>query len=76
MLTDPGLSIAVVGLGRVGLITAVGMAELGWNVFGAEADCARAQTIRQGVVPFYEPGVEAPLRAHLASARLNVENSV
>ena len=68
--------IAVIGLGRVGLITAVGMAELGWHVFGAEADCARAQAIRQGIVPFYEEGVEEPLRAHLASARLNVENSV
>jgi UDPglucose 6-dehydrogenase len=68
--------VAVVGLGRVGLITAVGMAELGWHVFGAEADCARAQAIRQGIVPFYEEGVEEPLRTHLASARLNVENSV
>ena len=68
--------IAVIGLGRVGLITAVGMAELGWHVFGAEADCARAQAIRQGIVPFYEEGVEGLLRTHLASARLNVENSV
>ena len=68
--------IAVIGLGRVGLITAVGMAELGWQVFGAEADCAKAQAIRQGIVPFYEEGVEGLLRAHLASATLNVENSV
>ena len=74
--TDDDLVVAVVGLGRVGLITAVGMAELGWQVFGAESDCAKAQQIRQGIVPFYEEGVEEPLRAHLASARLNVENSV
>ena len=74
--TDADPIIAVVGLGRVGLITAVGMAELGWQVFGAESDCAKAQMIRQGIVPFYEEGVEEPLRAHLASARLNVENSV
>ena len=74
--TDADPIIAVVGLGRVGLITAVGMAELGWQVFGAEASSARAQAIRQGIVPFYEEGVEEPLRAHLASARLNVENSV
>ncbi len=68
--------VAVIGLGRVGLITAVGMAELGWQVFGAEADCAKAQAIRQGIVPFYEEGVEELLRTHLASATLNVENSV
>ena len=73
---EPDPVIAVIGLGRVGLVTAVGMAEMGWQVFGAEADCARAQAIRQGVVPFYEPGVEDLLRTHLASARLNVENSV
>ena len=68
--------VAVIGLGRVGLITAVGMAELGWQVFGAEADCAKAQAIRQGIVPFYEEGVEELLRPHLASAALNVESSV
>ena len=75
-MTDPDLNIAVVGLGRVGLVTAVGMAELGWSVFGAEVDCGRAQAIRQGIVPFYEKGIEEPLRTHLASARLNVESSV
>ena len=73
---EAGPVVAVIGLGRVGLITAVGMAELGWQVFGAEADCAKAQAIRQGIVPFYEEGVEGLLRAHLASATLNVENSV
>ena len=74
--TDADPVVAVVGLGRVGLITAVGMAELGWQVFGAESSSARAQQIRQGIVPFYEEGVEELLRTHLASARLNVENSV
>ena len=74
--TDADPVVAVVGLGRVGLITAVGMAELGWQVFGAESSSARAQQIRQGIVPFYEEGVEELLRVHLASARLNVENSV
>ena len=74
--TDADPIVAVVGLGRVGLITAVGMAELGWQVFGAESSSAKAQQIRQGIVPFYEEGVEELLRTHLASATLNVENSV
>jgi len=69
-------AIGVLGLGRVGLITAVGLAELGWQVVGAEEDPAKAQAIRQGTVPFYEHGVEELLRDHISSGRLTVENSV
>ncbi len=75
-MADEELSVAVLGLGRVGLVTAVGLAELGWQVFGAEEDAAKAQAIRQGNVPFYEDGVEGLLREHISSGRLTVENSV
>ena len=68
-----GLRLAVLGLGHVGLPTAVGLADLGWPVVGADDDVDKARRIADGEVPFYEPGVEALLRRHLDSGGLVVE---
>lgn len=61
--------IAVFGLGYVGLPTALGFAELGWRVIGTDSDKSKLAAIRAGKVPFYEPGVEELLAAHLRSGR-------
>ena len=67
------LSIAVLGLGHVGLPTALGLADLGWQVVGAEDDDAKARGISRGEMPFYEPGVEALLRRHLDTGSFKVQ---
>jgi UDP-glucose 6-dehydrogenase len=59
-------TIGVLGLGHVGLPTALGFAELGWWVVGADDDSAKAQTIAAGKVPFYEPGLAELLARHVA----------
>jgi UDPglucose 6-dehydrogenase len=72
--------IAVLGLGHVGLPTALGFADTGWEVIGADDDAAKVDTIRSGRVPFYEPGLDDLLRRVLAGGRLtltaNVEDAV
>lgn len=72
--------IAVLGLGHVGLPTALGFADTGWEVIGADDDAAKVETIRSGHVPFYEPGLDDLLKRVLASGRLtltaNVEDAV
>ena len=40
--------IAVLGLGHVGLPTALGFAELGWEVIGADDDASKVAMIRSG----------------------------
>ncbi len=64
--------IAVIGLGHVGLPTAVGLADLGWEVLGIEDDAAKADRIRNGHLPFYEPGLESALKKQLSAKRLIV----
>ena len=76
MARNDELRIGVVGLGRVGLITAVGLAELGWHVLGADEDVAKSRVIRKGEVPFFEPGVEELLRRHIRSGRFVVEDGL
>ena len=68
--------IGVLGLGHVGLPTAVGFAELGYQVIGTDSDAKKVETIAQGKSPFYEPELEPLLQKNLAAGRLRVTNDV
>lgn len=57
--------VTVVGLGFVGLTTALGFAEYGHKVYGIEMNEARMSTIRTGKLPFLEPGLDEALTRHL-----------
>ena len=70
------LKLAVVGLGHVGLPTALGFADLGWWVVGAEDDPEKAEAIAGGHVPFHEPGVKELLERYLQTERFTVERDV
>ncbi|HWP83569.1 MAG TPA: nucleotide sugar dehydrogenase [Terriglobia bacterium] len=63
------LKIGVLGLGHVGLPTALGLAELGWKVQGADDDAKRVRHIAEGKTPFYEPGMADLLAKHLNGGR-------
>ena len=67
------MSICVVGgLGYVGLVTSAGLAELGHSVVVADADRERLALVKQGQLPFHEPGLKELLDRHLASGRLRL----
>ena len=68
--------IAVLGLGHVGLPTALGFVELGWEVIGADDDAAKVASIQSGQVPFYEPGLNELLARGLASGRMTLTHHV
>ena len=57
--------ITVVGLGFVGLTTALGFCQHGIKVFGLEKDAQRATTLQEGQVPFFEPFLDQALQDHL-----------
>lgn len=64
--------VTVVGLGFVGLTTALGFAEYGHTVYGIEASPERLATIQSGKLPFWEPGLDEALTRHLGSRFLPV----
>ena len=64
--------LAVLGLGHVGLPTALGFAEMGWEVIGSDDDASKVAMIRSGQAPFYEPGVQDLLIRGLTGGRLTV----
>ncbi|WP_371378264.1 UDP-glucose/GDP-mannose dehydrogenase family protein [Sporomusa aerivorans] len=59
------MNILVLGLGFVGLTTALGLAEKGNIVYGFDSDTSRNDTLLAGTVPFLEPGLEDALNRNL-----------
>jgi UDPglucose 6-dehydrogenase len=68
--------IAVLGLGHVGLPTAVGFSSLGWEVIGADEDAAKVDMIKAGKVPFFEPGLDDLLNRSLGCGRFQATSEV
>lgn len=52
------MNIACIGTGFVGVVTAGVLAKLGNHVIGLDIDEKKVEFLRQGVVPFYEPGLQ------------------
>jgi UDPglucose 6-dehydrogenase len=65
-------SIAVVGAGYVGLVSAVGLAGMGHTIELVETDPDRLAQLRQGRVPFTELGVQDALSSAIAAGDLTI----
>jgi len=64
-------SIAVLGLGYVGCVTAACLAKLGHRVYGIDRDETKIASILAARAPFYEPGLEEVVRETVAAGRLS-----
>jgi UDPglucose 6-dehydrogenase len=65
------MKIGIIGTGYVGLVSAVGLAELGHEVVGTDKVAEKIEKISQGNVPIYEPGLKELLRANLKRGNLS-----
>jgi UDPglucose 6-dehydrogenase len=59
------MRVAVVGTGYVGLVTAVGLAELGHTVVCIDVDAGKVAALDRGEPPIFERGLEPLLRRNL-----------
>ncbi len=50
--------ISVIGMGYVGLCTAVGFANKGIKIVAVDKDSKKVDSINNGAAPFYEPELE------------------
>ncbi|MFS0889761.1 UDP-glucose dehydrogenase family protein [Peribacillus frigoritolerans] len=64
------MKIAVLGTGYVGLSTGVCLSEIGHNVICIDTDEQKIKSLRQGISPIYEPGLENFLIQNAAAGRL------
>jgi UDPglucose 6-dehydrogenase len=65
------MRIGIIGTGYVGLVTAVGLAELEHHVIGTDVDTEKIEKASRGVSHIYEPGLEELLRKNLAKKNLS-----
>lgn len=64
-------SVAVLGLGYVGCVTAACLAKLGHRVYGVDKDEFKISSILAGRAPFYEPGLEEAVRESVGAGRFS-----
>ncbi len=64
------MRISVFGSGYVGLVTAAGLADMGHKVLCLDIDKARIAMLREGRVPFFEPGLGDLVARNMRGGRL------
>jgi len=67
------MKITVIGLGYLGATHAIAMAELGHDVIGIEANPKRLSDLQNGVVPFFEPGLDEALQSVIAKGNIKFQ---
>jgi UDPglucose 6-dehydrogenase len=55
------LKLTIIGLGYLGATTAIAFAKLGHDVIGIDSDDKKVELLGQGILPFYEPGLDTAL---------------
>ena len=65
------MNIAVIGTGYVGLVSATCFADCGNLVYGVDINAHRIDDLRRGIIPIYEPGLDALVQKNHAQGRLH-----
>ncbi len=67
------MKVTVIGLGYLGATHAVAMAELGHEVIGIEPDNSKLDSLKAGILPFHEPGLDKALTKVLLENRITFQ---
>ncbi len=65
------MKIAVVGVGYVGLVSGVCLAEVGHQVTCVDLDAAKIEQLNQNRIPIFEPGLSDMVAANRATGKLH-----
>ena len=64
------MKIAIVGTGYVGLVTGACMADTGVDVVCVDVNEKKLADLRAGILPIYEPGLDAVVARNVSKDRL------
>ncbi|RYE94430.1 MAG: UDP-glucose/GDP-mannose dehydrogenase family protein [Myxococcales bacterium] len=70
------MKITVLGSGYVGLVAAAGFADAGHQVQCLDVDRARIERLRQGDIPFFEPGLREVVERAVRGRRLTFSTEI
>ena len=66
-------NITVVGTGYVGLVSGACLADFGNRVTCVDSDPSKIDRLRQGIIPFFEPGLEELVARNVQEGRLRFD---
>ena len=66
----------MIGAGYVGLVSAACFSEFGWNVVCVDTDVGKVESLRNGQIPIYEPGLDDLLERNLKTGRIEFSTDV
>ena len=65
------MRVVMVGTGYVGLVSGVCFADFGHDVICVDKDPKKIETLNNGGIPIFEPGLDALVAKNVKAARLN-----
>ncbi len=70
------MDLSIIGSGYVGLVTGACFADVGHNVICVDNDPRKVESLQQGKVPIYEPGLEELIHRNVSAQRLRFTGSI
>ncbi|MBI2140028.1 UDP-glucose/GDP-mannose dehydrogenase family protein [Candidatus Woesearchaeota archaeon] len=70
------MNIAIIGTGYVGLVTGTCLANLGNNVICIDIDKNKIDSLKNGVMPIYEPGLKEMVERNAKEKRISFTTSL
>lgn len=70
------MNVAIVGTGYVGLVTGACLADFGHSVICVDSAEARIAVLKEGVIPFYEPGLAEVVARNAEAGRLRFSTDI